>query len=101
WDQWSPPIFRFGFSFFAGFCIAYALRTVLKVGLFVAGAVLIAVLALQYAGLMNVDWNSVAGNYDSVAAWLRGQCGSFKDFLTGHLPSAGSAMAGLVLGFLR
>ena len=40
WDHWSPPIFRFGFSFFAGFCIAYALRTVIKVGLFVAGAVL-------------------------------------------------------------
>ncbi len=101
WDQWSPVIFRFGFSFFAGFCIAYALRTMLKVGMFVAGVILIAVLALQYAGLMNVDWNSVAGRYDSAAAWFQGQFASFKDFFTGHLPSAGAAAVGLAMGFLR
>ncbi len=101
WEQWSPAIFRFGFSFFAGFCIAYALRAVLKVGLFVAGIVLIAALGLQYAGMLNIDWNSVAGRYDSVATWLQGQFGSFRDFLTGHLPSAGSAVAGMVMGFTR
>jgi uncharacterized membrane protein (Fun14 family) len=101
WDRWSPALFRGGFSFFAGFCIAYALRTVLKVGLLVCGVVLIAMFALQYAGLLNIDWNSISGQYDSVAAWLKGQFGNFKDFVSGHLPSAGSAVAGLAIGFMR
>jgi uncharacterized membrane protein (Fun14 family) len=97
----SPALFRLGFSFFVGFAIAFAVRSFIKVSLAVVGLYLLLTFGLEYAGLLEVRWGAVAEQYDSVAAWLRAETASFRAFITGRVPAAGAAMAGLGLGFTR
>lgn len=100
-DTWSPAIFRLGFSFFAAFAMAYALRQFLKITLVIVGAALIGLFALQYLKVITVDWSLVEGKFDSVAAFLKSQTESFTKFVSGYLPSATSAAAGAFVGFKR
>jgi uncharacterized membrane protein (Fun14 family) len=100
-DPWSPAIFRMGFSFFVGFAMAYALRSFAKVTLVAAGVFFLLLFGMQYAGLVEVKWTAMADRYDSIQTWLRAQVAGFQAFVTGYLPSAGAALAGLGLGFIR
>lgn len=100
-DEWSPTIFKLGFSFFAAFCVAYALRSFVKIALVSIGLLLIALFALQYFDLIEVDWNEWSSRYESVAGWLRAQTGSFRTFIQGALPSSASAGLGFIAGFRR
>ncbi|MDX9911951.1 MAG: FUN14 domain-containing protein [Phycisphaerales bacterium] len=97
----SPAIFRLGFSFIAGFAVAYALRAFVKMTLIVLGAGVLLVAGLQYAGLVSVDWGAIASRWDGVSAWVHDNTRSFLGFLTGQLPSAASGVAGLAMGFRR
>lgn len=100
-DTWSPAVFRLGFSFFAAFAMAYALRQFVKVTVVVVGAALIGLFALQYFKLITVDWSLVEGKFDSLAAFLKDQTQSFTKFVSGYLPSATSAAAGAFIGFRK
>lgn len=100
-DPWSPAIFRMGFGFFVGFAMAYALRSFVKVTIVSAGVFFLLLFGLQYAGLVEVKWAAMADRYDSLQEWLLAQVGGFQAFVTGYLPSAGAALAGLGLGFMR
>ena len=93
--------FRLGFSFFAGFCIAYALRAFLKLTLLAIGLVLLLLLGLQYAGVIEVDFSAMGEHYDTAVGWLRTQVTSFHQFVTGYLPSSATAGLGLFAGFRR
>jgi len=100
-EAWSPAVFRLGFSFFVGFCIAYALRAFLKIALIGAGVILLALFGLQYAGVIDVDWAGMERHYDAAMNWVKAQATSFHDFVTGYLPSSASAAGGLFMGFRR
>lgn len=100
-DAWSPVMFRWGFSFFVGFCIAYALRTFFKVSAVAIGLVLLVLFGLSYAGVVRVDWTAMQGHYDSLTHHLAGQWSSLRGFVTGSLPSSAMATLGLVVGFKR
>ena len=50
-SEWSPAIFRMGFAFFVGFCIAYAMRTFMKITIVVLGVCLLLIIGLQQAGI--------------------------------------------------
>ena len=99
--DWSPALFKLGFSFFAGFCIAAALRLFFKAAAAFIGLVLLAAFALQYAGLFHINWADVAQHGEGVLAWLRTQTATFRQFILGQLPSAASAAAGLIAGWRR
>jgi uncharacterized membrane protein (Fun14 family) len=99
--DWSPALFKLGFSFFAGFCIAAALRLFFKAAAAFIGLVLLATFALQYAGLIHINWSDVAQQGEGVLAWLKSQTATFRQFILGQLPSAGSAAAGLFVGWRR
>lgn len=99
--DWSPALFKLGFSFFVGFAIAFALRTFVKISIIAIGMFLLIHFALEYYGFISVNWDVFDDRYDSVADWLGRQTSSFRDFITGSLPSAASATAGLVLGFRK
>jgi len=100
-EDWYPAVFRLGFGFFAGFCVAYALRTFLKISLVAVGLVLLALFGLQYAGLIQVDWSATQGHYDRAAEWLGSQASTLRAFVTGYLPSSASGALGLVVGFRK
>ncbi|MEZ6243161.1 MAG: FUN14 domain-containing protein [Phycisphaerales bacterium] len=99
--EWSPVVFRLGFSFFVGFAVAYALRTFVKLSLVVIGLFALFLFGLEYAGLLEIHWGAIGDKYESVASWASGQFDSFRTFITGELPSAAAAVAGLALGFKR
>lgn len=100
-DAISPAVFRLGFSFVVGFAIAYAVRTFVKISLVAIGVFVLGLFGLQYLGVVEVHWDALSGHYDSARDYLSAQTSSFKDFMTGHLPSAGSAVAGMVVGFKK
>ncbi len=99
--EWSPAIFRLGFSFFVGFAIAYALRTFVKLSLVVVGLFALLLFGLEYGGFLEIHWGAIGDRYESLAGWASGQFESFKTFITGELPSAAAAVGGLALGFKR
>lgn len=100
-SPWSGAIFRLGFSFFAGFAIAFALRMIFRTAVLFIGLFLLMLMGLQYAGIIEVKWALIEQQYDSIAAFLSAQTETFSTFVTGYLPSTGSAAAGLAAGFLR
>ncbi len=99
--DWSPALFKLGFSFFVGFAVAFALRTFVKISIIAIGMFLLVHFALEYYGFIEVNWDVFGEKYDSIADWIGRQTGSFREFVTGSLPSAGSAAAGLVIGFRK
>ena len=100
-DLYSPAVFRLGFSFFAGFAMAYALRQFVKITVATLGVVLLGLFGLQYAGLIQIDWGLLEGKLDAAAAFLQDQTESFTAFVRGYLPSTASAATGAFLGFRR
>jgi hypothetical protein len=48
-----------------------------------------------------LDWTAIQAHFDRLVATLREEGGQFKTFITGNLPSAGMAGAGLFTGFKR
>jgi uncharacterized membrane protein (Fun14 family) len=100
-DVWSPAIFRMGFSFFAGFAIAYALRMFVKVSVISIGIFLLAMFGLQYAGFIEVNWTMVGERYETFSAWFGDQFKDFSTFVTGYLPSAATGTGGLAIGFMK
>lgn len=100
-ELYSPMIFRMGFSFFVGFAIAYALRQFVKISIIAIGILLLALFGLQYAGVIDVNWQAMNDHYDSIMAFLGSQTETFTTFVTGYLPSGASALAGMAIGFKR
>ncbi len=98
---WSPVVFRMGFSFLVGFCVAYALRAFVKVAILAVGMALLVIVGLHYAGLIDVDYSAMERGYDRLAEWAGAQTAGFREFLTGYLPSTASAALGLFAGFKR
>jgi uncharacterized membrane protein (Fun14 family) len=99
--DFSPAIFRLGFSFFVAFTLAYALRAFFNIALIFIGMAFLLLFGLQYAGLIEVKWGVMEREYDGMSAWLQNQTKTFATFVTGYLPSAGAGAAGLVAGFRR
>ncbi|MCA9279797.1 MAG: FUN14 domain-containing protein [Phycisphaeraceae bacterium] len=97
--EWSPAMFRAGFSFFAGFSIAMALKLVLRTALVFAGFFLLGLFGLQYAGIADIDWTLLGNKYDTVSAWASSQFDSAKGFITGYMPSAAATLGGMFMGF--
>lgn len=100
-DKASPAVARFGGCFVVGFCIAYAFKKFIKVTAVVAGVVLIAIFAMKKAGIIDLDWAMMEGTVTRSVAWLRGEAGAMKDFVTGYLPSTASAAAGMFVGMRK
>ena len=98
---WSPAVFRLGFSFFVAFAMAYAMRVFFKMAMVFVGFTFLLLFGLQYAELIEVKWGVMETRYDSISVWLQAQTQSFVAFVTGYLPSAAAASAGLIAGFRR
>ncbi len=100
-EAYSPALFKLGFSFFAGFCMGFAARTFFRISLAIIGVGLLVLFGLQYAGLIDVNWSAWESHYQTITAWLTEQTASFRDFISGYLPSTASAGFGLIAGFKK
>lgn len=99
--DWSPLAFKLGFGFFVGFCIGVALRGFFKISLAALGVLFLVLFGMQYAGYEVVNWAEFERIYHQGLDWLKTQTQSFQGFVTGQLPSAGTAILGLFVGFKK
>jgi uncharacterized membrane protein (Fun14 family) len=97
----SPATFRLGVSYLGGFFLGWALRRFIKATLLLSGAAVLLIGLGKKLGWIDLDWASIEGHVNQSLAWLQGEAGAIKQFLTGYLPSAGAAGTGVFLGFRR
>jgi len=97
----SPATFRFGVSYVGGFFLGWAFRRFIKMTLLLSGAVILLIGLGKKLGWIELDWASIEAHVRESLAWLQGEAGTIKQFLTGYLPSVGAAATGIFLGFLR
>ncbi len=97
----AKGVFRLGFSFIAGFCIGTFIRSTLKIASIAFGFWLVMTLALSYYGVVNVDWLAIDQLWNRFCANVEGEWGNFQTFMTGSLPAAGLAIAGMATGLKR
>jgi uncharacterized membrane protein (Fun14 family) len=97
----SPVAFRLGAGYLGGFFLGWAFRKFIKLTVLIAGGLVAMLAVFQGLGWFEVNWPAVENHLQMSLAWVHGQAGSFKTFVTGYLPSAGAATAGMVVGFRR
>ncbi|MBL8723500.1 MAG: FUN14 domain-containing protein [Planctomycetes bacterium] len=97
----SEGVFRLGFSFLAGFCLGSFLRATLKFVAVAVGFWLAMTFVLSYFGLVTVDWQAIDGLWGRFCGNIESEWGDFQRFVTGSLPQAGLAAAGLAVGLKR
>ncbi len=97
----SPAVFRFGASYLAGFFLGWFCRKSFKMALLLAGAATILLIFLQHTGKINLDWASIQAHISQSLAWLHGELGALKHFVTGYLPSTGAGLVGIFMGLRR
>lgn len=99
--RWAPVFLRFGFSFFIGFSLGAALRTVLKIVVVFLGLFCLAQIALAEFGFVEVHWARIGEEFGGFFDRIGEEADSIRQLLTGRLPSAGLAALGLYAGLRR
>lgn len=100
-QAWSGGLFRLGFSFFAAFCVGFALRRFLSLMVFGLGLAFLLLFGLAWFELIVVDWQAIDGLFTGFFERVQQDFDRFQTFMTGSLPSAGLAALGLVAGFRK
>ena len=92
-------LLNLGFSFIVGLAVGFAFKIAFKLTLVGGGLLLIALFALQHAGLIGINWAGMEAGYDSFAPAFGAYVLALKDFMSRNLANAASFTAGLLLGF--
>jgi uncharacterized membrane protein (Fun14 family) len=98
---WDSSLFRLGLSFVTAFAAGWIVRPWIKTAGLVVGGVFALLYGLHATGLVDVHWNELQERYGGASGWLAAQTESLTALLTGALPSAGAASAGLTAGLRR
>ena len=93
-----PATFRLGAGYAGGFLIGWLFRRFIRIALLVTGALVGLIALARGFGWFEADWASMEGSIRESLAWLTVRAGSFKDLITGYLPSAGAATLGVIFG---
>jgi uncharacterized membrane protein (Fun14 family) len=97
----SPALFRLGGSYIVGFFIGWGIRKSLKMAFWFAALIVAGGLAAQYFGLFHVDLEALQDHFARSLAWLKGESGAIKEFLTGYIPSSAAGIVGMIVGATR
>lgn len=97
----AKGVARLGFGFLAGFGIGAFARAAMKLVAIVLGFFVAALLLLEYAGFVTVEWAAIDAAWDGFWARVGAELGDFQRFVTGRLPAAGLTGLGLYAGFRR
>jgi uncharacterized membrane protein (Fun14 family) len=99
-ERYLPYLSEGAFFAIIGFALGYTSRKVVKVGLVLLALCFLAIQALVWTGHAQVDWVGVLAKVNEHVFNLKdGE--TITQFLTRRVPSAGSLVAGYVLGFRR
>ncbi|MEI7657100.1 MAG: FUN14 domain-containing protein [Phycisphaerae bacterium] len=98
---WDSSLFRLGLSFIAAFLAGWIVRPWIKTAGLIVGGAFALLYGLHATGLVDVHWTELQERYGGASGWLAAQTQSLGALLTGALPSAGAASAGLTAGLRR
>jgi uncharacterized membrane protein (Fun14 family) len=98
---WDSSLFRLGLSFVVAFLAGWVVRPWIKTAGLVVGSAFAMLYGLHATGLVDVQWNELQARYGGASGWIAAQTESLTALLTGALPSAGAASAGLAAGLRR
>lgn len=100
-DMMSPALASGSASFLGGFLLGWAFRKTLKLALLITASLIALIAILKTTGWIHLEWNLIQADVVRTLAWVQGQAESYKEVLTGYLPSAGGAGAGAFFGFRK
>jgi len=83
-----------------GFALGYSTRKLFKLSLILIALAFVGAQALVHLGWVEIDWGGLVGKLNGWVLNLK-QSSSVTSFLTDRIPSAGSLLAGWVVGFRR
>ncbi len=100
-DIASPALARFGGSYLAGFFIGWAFRRFVKLVVVIGAFTLAGMALMKNVGWLTTDWDALQRHITRNLTAIQHGAEGVKQFLTGYLPSAGAAAAGVFLGFRK
>ena len=98
---WDSSLFRLGLSFVVAFLAGWIVRPWIKTAGLVVGAAFAILYGLHATGLVDVQWDELQQRHGGASGWIAAQTESLTALLTGALPSAGAASAGMAAGLRR
>jgi uncharacterized membrane protein (Fun14 family) len=100
-DRAAPWLTRVGGSFAVAFVVGWLFRAFVKLATMIAALAVLALLALSYFNVINIDLSQAERHYESAVAWAGDQGQRLGKALAEHLPSSLAGFAGLFVGFRR
>jgi len=97
----APWLTRIAVGVFIGLCLGLMLRTFLKTTAVIIAVAVVALVALSYFNIINLDFSTMKTNYDNASQWVSDQASRFKDLIVAQVPSLISAAAGFFIGFRK
>jgi len=82
-----------------GFAAGYATKKAVKIALLIIGLFTAGLLALQYYGIISVNWDKLALLVERAVQGAEATAEGLQAFIIGQIPFAGSFLAGFALGF--
>ena len=96
---WTYILFNAGAGFILGFAVGYALKKLLKLVLLFLGLVTLLLLALEYYGIIQVNYGKFVELVQAALNATRGATSGIISHALASLPFAGSFAVGLAVGF--
>jgi uncharacterized membrane protein (Fun14 family) len=100
-NPYWPALARVGLGFLLGFCVAYTLKTFLKLTLLLSSLAILLLVGLGQTGAVDLDFAALEPWLEKGWEIARQQFDSIRAFITGLIPTSGSAIAGVILGILK
>jgi len=100
-SEWNSIIFQLGFGAISGFAVGYAFKKVLKLTLIISGLLILALMYLQWQGILNVNYEEL---FQKVEGWIKGMMGEGSTIVSqavANLPFAAAFLAGFALGLKK
>ncbi len=82
-----------------GFAAGYAVKKALKLALLVLGVFTIALIGLEYYGVISVNYDKLVLLVERAISGAEAAAGSLQAHIIANIPFAGTFLAGFALGF--
>lgn len=81
-----------------GFAAGYALKKLAKIVAFILGVFILALMYLNYAGIVDVRWEGLLGWGEEALSWIAMHYSPIASFIITNIPFASSFTVGFALG---
>lgn len=88
-------------GFITGFLAGYAAKKIAKVIAVILGAFILALMGLNYLGIIIIRWERIIGLGEEAITWIETRGTPIASFMLVNLPIAATFLAGFALGLKK